>query len=1414
MPEYISTTDYRKIVSNYQKLPADDQRLLQVLSVSLRYLDLQKLKAVLQTLGWVGRNGEPLGSRPSKAWRDSLVEQGLLSLKAGRFHVTNVLRSWMSRELALRNEFAQACKVLDDFHPINRAGWSWENVYSAGLFKLRKALFSADYAEARNELGMTTNPWELLSFEPLSMLQELCLEPLQEEFLEQLPDDFRFQVIGGTLRQSLFNLQDETRIWELAREWFARMGNDPSPDQSRSLAQARPALGRLLAAQYLIRGQLDQAAQLLNQDPGVDDPSLTGWLLFLRGEHGRAIEVFEQILQMMKKQTRKRNVRIPGLPGLVQSLCLLGQRQTEPLQQLRKQVGLMAKDQQQEQLAYAFHILDMGALTLLGGMQPEALAEFIRGFKTPQGYGPYTALTGALIMIWLGEEPDPLVLKSLATHCRRAESGGYRWFSREAGLVLEMTNGAKLSKEFKKFLHNAAWYPLVDLLQPRQKWEVALEALKNFGSESASSRGQRVSDMRMTWRISCVKGVCTLEPREQKLKKNGQWTTGRPVALKRLRSHPESFPYLTDHDRRLCVAISEDTYQAYYYYSKTDYNLSGDAAIVAAVGHPLIFREEDLDHPVEVVQSEPALQVLREGGHLRLCLVPSPPATGSVAVQEESLHRIRVCQFSARHKKLAEILGDKGLKVPAKAREKVLESIHEIGPLVTVHANIGGTDKVQAESVAPDPRPVLRLRPLGEGLTLELFLRPIPGSSILVRPGEGGKTLFAEVQGRQVCATRDQKAEQAAVHALLERCPTLNGEVDWSWRLEDPEAALETLLNLQQLGDDVVLEWPEGKAKRIASETGLHQVKIGLRRKQDWFSMEGGVELDDGAFMEMSQLLALLENSPGRFVRLDEGDFLCLTRELRNRLDAIRNYSEAGRFHPLAAPVMDEVLDGMRVNKGKPWKDLLKRIRESQELKLEVPTALRAELREYQLEGFQWLARLAHWGAGACLADDMGLGKTIQSLALILTRAKLGPTLVLAPTSVCINWMQEAARFAPSLRLLRFGPGDRETMLAEASCFDLVVCSYGLLQSESQRLATVNWSTIVADEAQAIKNVFTKRSRAAMALPAGFKMITTGTPIENHLGELWNLFNFINPGLLGSLERFNHKFAVPIEQNRDANARRRLKNLIRPFILRRLKTEVLAELPSRTEVVMPVELSPQEAAVYDAIRRKALEKMAEPEDQPGRKRIKMLAEIMRLRRACCHPGLVLPAGAEAAAPASEDGGAGSAKLQVFGQILDDLLENRHQALVFSQFVDHLQLVRAYLDQRKVRYQYLDGSTPVKKRQEAVNAFQAGESDLFLISLKAGGFGLNLTAADYVVHMDPWWNPAVEDQASDRAHRIGQLRPVTIYRLVTKGTIEEKILDLHQHKRDLASSLLEGTDSGVKLSLEEMMDLLQAGDQEV
>jgi len=409
--------------------------------------------------------------------------------------------------------------------------------------------------------------------------------------------------------------------------------------------------------------------------------------------------------------------------------------------------------------------------------------------------------------------------------------------------------------------------------------------------------------------------------------------------------------------------------------------------------------------------------------------------------------------------------------------------------------------------------------------------------------------------------------------------------------------------------------------------------------------------------------------------------------------------------------------------------------------------------------------------------------------------------LVVAPTSVTGNWLQEAQRFAPSLSMTNYAQSSeaRQSVLKAVGAFDVVVISYGLLLNDIEKLQQVHWHTVVLDEAQAIKNAATGRAKAAKKLKADFRIVTTGTPVQNNLMDLHSLFSFLNPQLLGSEAAFRKRYALPISRDQDAHAREQLQQLVSPFLLRRNKREVLRELPARTELRLDVTLSPEEATLYETVRKEALTSLAEGSSSENAAQQKMiiLSYLTRLRRLCCNPILIAP-----------DWKGRMSKLEVFADTLSELIASGHKALVFSQFVDHLKIVEQHLKDEKISYQYLDGSTPAKQRTKRVSAFQAGEGDVFLISLTAGGTGLNLTAADYVIHLDPWWNPAVEDQASDRAHRLGQQRPVTIVRMVTSGTIEEQIQQLHGTKRELADSVLAGTDAPA-LDAERMMQLLRA-----
>jgi SNF2 family DNA or RNA helicase len=628
------------------------------------------------------------------------------------------------------------------------------------------------------------------------------------------------------------------------------------------------------------------------------------------------------------------------------------------------------------------------------------------------------------------------------------------------------------------------------------------------------------------------------------------------------------------------------------------------------------------------------------------------------------------------------------------------------------------------------------------------------------------------------------------------------------WVIDDAELALEAVEVLPRLDAHVGVDWPKGTPVRV-QRMDLPQLAVSVRVERDWFHVDGALPVDESHVLAFEQLLEAARGR-SRYVAMGDGVYVALSRALKQRLadlDAVVERDRHGhRVAPVGAAWLRDLLDGAVLEADDGFRTALDALQHAQAREHAVPPMLQAALRGYQEDGYRWAMRLADAGLGGCLADDMGLGKTLQALAVLCARAAAGPALVVAPTSVCGNWIAEAARFAPSLRVVDYASANRTEALRVPVAMDVLVVSYALLLQDSKRFAAHTWHTLVLDEAQAIKNPTAKRSLALFELPARFRLALSGTPVENRLAELWSILRFTTPGLLGTLGRFNERFVGPIERDRDREQLAVLRRLVAPFVLRRTKSQVLGELPPRTETVINVVPEAREAAHYEALRRDTaavIDRSLEDGASSAQTRFNILAQLMRLRRAACDPRLVSPEfgltrGKEGNGKAGSleegreaDGGAGGGeKVQVFLRLAADLVANGHKALVFSQFVDFLQLLRDALDGTGIRYQTLDGSTPAAERTRRVNAFQAGEGDLFLISLKAGGVGLNLTAADYVVITDPWWNPAVEDQATGRAHRIGQQRPVTVYRLVNVGTIEERIVDLHRDKREIAEGILE------------------------
>ena len=591
--------------------------------------------------------------------------------------------------------------------------------------------------------------------------------------------------------------------------------------------------------------------------------------------------------------------------------------------------------------------------------------------------------------------------------------------------------------------------------------------------------------------------------------------------------------------------------------------------------------------------------------------------------------------------------------------------------------------------------------------------------------------------------------------------------------------------------------------------------------ERDWFDLELGIIVNGRHLSLLPILLNLMRShndilNPEKLARRRDDELILVNIPANpgSGHGALQVALPFGRLKPVLATLDEFYLgepdatslriksaDALRLNAldalplrwegGEQIRGFAQRLRDIKDFSVEVPEGLNANLRPYQLEGLSWMQSLRQLEVGGVLADDMGLGKTLQTLAHILCEKNAGrldrPAMVVMPTSLIPNWLDEAAHFTPQLKVLALYGATRKKHFAHLNDYDVILTTYALLPKDIEHLAKLPLHLLVLDEAQYIKNPGSKATQAACELVARQRLCLSGTPLENHLGELWSLFHFLLPGWLGDVKTFNRDYRVPIERQGSAERLQHLNARIKPFLLRRTKEQVATELPPKTEIIHWVDLNEAQRDVYETMRL-AMDKKVRDEitrKGVGRSQIIILEALLKLRQVCCDLRLV--------SDTAPKKGSTSGKLDSLMLMLEELFAEGRRILLFSQFTSMLALIEIELKKRNVRYAILTGQT--RDRRAPVKDFQSGTLQIFLISLKAGGVGLNLTEADTVIHYDPWWNPAAENQATDRAYRIGQEKPVFVYKMIARGTVEEKIQHLQQEKSDLAAGVLDGRIAG-------------------
>ncbi len=946
---------------------------------------------------------------------------------------------------------------------------------------------------------------------------------------------------------------------------------------------------------------------------------------------------------------------------------------------------------------------------------------------------------------------------------------------------------------------------LKKIFPKKSAWENKFELLKqHFGVSKDFLRSNQAQ--RFCWIIDSSKKKLILK-KQQKLKTGG-WSVGQNYFLDSYCNVNDNEGLLNVNEKNI-IKIFQDDYEDYYDRNNDEEDFSSiDKALIMLCGLKNIYDDIDAFNRVELVHSKPHLELTQSRKGFYRIKLSHDFNSPQVFLEKQNLNTYSVIECGPNLVQISKLLGKSGIEIPIESESEIKKLLKSAETDLEIVSELDYEDLPTVKAVNKIYALVF-FDAFYFKLKIELMMNPSGDGKNLVLPATGREMLkVVDAQGRKIIYQRNFSQEQglldSCLNALNSSNPVLerNGVGDCL----DLISALEKFK--KENPETIDIEWKQGERIRTLPRVNFKSLNMKLKSKNNWFEYTGEINIDEDRVINLKDLISNITRADGNYVKLNTGEFLGLTEELKIALQKLRYISDDSgeKLHKLTLPsILDLENSGASIAKDKEWEDYLSKLKAFDDLKIETHPGFKAVLRDYQYEGFIWLSRLAHLGVGACLADDMGLGKTVQTIALLMNQAQHKPCIVVAPTSVVNNWQSEIEKFTEGLNafvLSDYGSQNetRKELIEALKPGDILLCSYGLLQTQIETLQEIDFGMVVLDESQAIKNPFTKRAQAAKMLKSNFRLVLTGTPIENNLAELWSQFDFINPGLLSSLKNFQGKFANAIEINKDKVAQSALKQLIQPYILRRTKDEVLDDLPPKIEQTIKIEFDADEAAFYEVLRTNALEKLqeAESENNFGKRKLLILAEMSKLRRACCHPSLI-----------DDKREYSGSKNQEFYNLVTELKASKHKALVFSQYTSYLKLLRQGLDMMEINYLYLDGSTPAKKRKELVQEFQNGSADLFLLSLKAGGSGLNLTSADYVIHLDPWWNPAVEDQATDRAHRIGQKKTVNVYRLIMKSSIEERILQLHDTKRELADELLDEAKITARLTDKELLDMMRA-----
>ena len=933
--------------------------------------------------------------------------------------------------------------------------------------------------------------------------------------------------------------------------------------------------------------------------------------------------------------------------------------------------------------------------------------------------------------------------------------------------------------EFLKNPSHAHTHDKISNLVSKPKWKIKIEELESILEEDTERREGEL----LGWRIKEQNKTFHLEP-IWCLNAKGQWKTRRADLEELLE---QSFP----------IDSADSTIINLLHLLKGHSGLAKEAkqslihqTFTLLIEHPRVFHGAKGKHPIRVEQAslslflhkipsgielEFHLKGQRVFGHDLISLYPTIHGNLLLFTNESACN---ILHFNNKKQSLIKSLSQNTF-YPTEALSQLFSQLHSMQNLFTIR--LDPELREEEQTLNHQPCFYLECNPNGH-LTISAKIKPFEHYSPLII-GVGEQEVYSWHDNTSYFGRRDFQTELQNLQKALQVLQ-LQTTANNYWQLQDPEEIFK-LIQRMQAHQNIDYHW-YSKKPRILSAANPSDLKIDIFNKNQAFTIEGTVSFEKQQRSLLEILPLIRKDSP--YLLVEDNTWYTITDEIKKQLlylaDSLSLNEQTLYFYPEHKEQLRKILQsGVRGEHSS-----LENI-DSSLLISEPKEDFIHQLRPYQRDGLIFLMQLHQWTTGAILADEMGLGKTIQSLAFIHNIEPTEAIIIIAPKSVLYNWICEIEKALPDYQYILYSGKDRSDKLLNLKSKSIILASYTVFARDSIQLSTHQFSLAILDEAQTIKNPETERAKACYALKARFKLLLSGTPIENNLFDLWSLFHCALPNLLGSWKQFRFRFVSPIQSGKFSRIED-LNQLISPFFLRRKKSMVAKDLPEKIEINEFVTLSDFEMEYYQEWKEKALQILL------GEKsKIQILATITKLRQLSCHRALVVPTA-----------GQFSSKLQRVLEIMEELQSEQKKVLIFSQFVSFLKILRQELQERGWKFNYLDGSTSFAKRQEEIETFQNDQAiSFFLLSLKAGGTGLNLSCATEVIHLDPWWNPATEDQASDRVHRIGQTQPVTIIRMISRHTIEEKILQLHQKKRLLAENILANQNL---VSLEELHSLLE------